>query len=81
MREIQILNLIKCGSGICNRCDQRLYLLTSRLFRLTKSLLAAVAWINSPVWSAGDLGSVEISLVYMTQVCRDRVEGEMILMY
>jgi hypothetical protein len=24
--EIQILNLIKCGSGICNRCDQRLFL-------------------------------------------------------
>jgi hypothetical protein len=36
--EIQILNLIKCGSGICNRCDQRLSLLASRFFRLAKSL-------------------------------------------
>ena len=24
--EIQILNLIKCRSGICNRCDQRLFI-------------------------------------------------------
>jgi hypothetical protein len=36
--EIQILNLIKCGSGICNRCDQRLSVLASRFFRLAKSL-------------------------------------------
>jgi hypothetical protein len=36
--EIQILNLIKCGSGICNRCDQRLFLLASRFFHLAKSL-------------------------------------------
>ena len=36
--EIQILNLIKCGSGICNRCDQRLFLLASCFFRLAKSL-------------------------------------------
>jgi hypothetical protein len=36
--KIQILNLIKCGSGICNRCDQRLFLLASRFFRLAKSL-------------------------------------------
>jgi hypothetical protein len=36
--EIQILNLIKCRSGNCNRCDQRLFLLASRFFRLAKSL-------------------------------------------
>jgi hypothetical protein len=36
--EIQILNLINCGSGICNRCDQRLFLLASRFFPLAKSL-------------------------------------------
>jgi hypothetical protein len=36
--KIQILNLIKCGSGICNRCDQRLFLLASRFFCLAKSL-------------------------------------------
>jgi hypothetical protein len=31
--EIQILNLIKCGSWICNRYDQRLFLLASHFFR------------------------------------------------
>jgi hypothetical protein len=36
--EIQILNLIEFGSGICNRCDQRLFLLASRFFRLAKRL-------------------------------------------
>jgi hypothetical protein len=30
--KIQILNLIKCGSGICNRCDQRLSILASLFF-------------------------------------------------
>ena len=36
--EIQILNLIKCGIGICDRCDQKLFLLASSYFRVTKSL-------------------------------------------
>jgi hypothetical protein len=36
--EIRILNLMKRGSRICNRCDQRLFILASRFFRLTKSL-------------------------------------------
>ena len=44
--EIQILNLFKCGSGICNRYDQRLLLLASRFFRLTKSL-----WKQGRVYS------------------------------
>ena len=34
--EIQILNLIKCGSEICNRRDQSV--LASRFFHLAKSL-------------------------------------------
>ena len=34
--EIKILNLIKCGCGICNRFDQTLLLLTSCFFCLAR---------------------------------------------
>jgi hypothetical protein len=36
--KIQIMNLIKSGSGICNRCAQRLFLLATRFFHLALSL-------------------------------------------
>jgi hypothetical protein len=45
MCEIQILNLIKCRSGIFNQCDQRLFLFASRFFRLAKKPLVQRLWI------------------------------------
>jgi hypothetical protein len=59
--EIQILNLIKCGSGICNRCDQRLFLLASRFSRLAKSL-----------WNQGSITTVSIGsrrLILNVSIC------------
>jgi hypothetical protein len=54
---IQILNLIKCGSGICNQCDQRLFLLVSfalqRAFgtRVSVHLYCKLKWLSYPVTS------------------------------
>jgi hypothetical protein len=49
-------SLIKCGSGICNRCDQRLSVLTFRFFRLAKASGTNVE--NSRNCEKRDFGSV-----------------------
>jgi hypothetical protein len=42
--KIQILNLIKCGSGICNRCDQRIVSFVSQRASGTR---VQTAWMQN----------------------------------
>jgi hypothetical protein len=43
--EIQILNIIECGSGLCNRCDQKLSVLASRFFASQRACGTMVKYI------------------------------------